>query len=296
MRIRIGIDLGGTKIEYAVLDRNGQELDRARRPTPSAYEPTLDALTELVRDVESNFGPASVGVGMPGTIVPSTGIVKNANRQWLNGRTFLCDLCERLDREVRCANDADCLVASEARDGAGASCDVVFAAILGTGCGAGVAVGGRAHSGANGVAGEWGHNALPWPRHDEYPGPDCYCGCQGCLETWLSGPALEADHERCEGRQGSAREIALAAAAGNPQAQAALQRWEDRLARGLAAIINVLDPDVIVLGGGLSNIDRIYTTLPAIIPRYVFGRECITPIRKALHGDASGVRGAAHLW
>lgn len=294
--LRMGVDVGGTKIEAVLLAAEGAELDRARVPTPQDYAATLAAITELVCALETKWGPATVGVGMPGAIVPATELVKNANREWLNGRPFQRDLERQLDRRVRCANDADCFAISEAHDGAGGGAPVVFAAILGTGCGAGLVVDGRLRAGANGVAGEWGHNALPWPTDEEYPGPACYCGKHGCLEMWLAGPALAADHQRATGVELAPATIAERAAGGEAAACATLERYTSRLGRGLATVVNLLDPDVIVLGGGLSNVDALYPRLPTAIAHHVFGGECRTPVRRALHGAASGVRGAAWLW
>ena len=295
--MRIGVDIGGTKIEAVALDPSGGSLDRVRVVTPRDYDQTLTALRDLVLGMEQRLQQTgTVGVGMPGTISPQTGLVKNANALWLNGRPLQTDLSRELDREVRCTNDANCLAASEAVDGAAAGAAVVFAAILGTGCGGGVAIGGRVHAGAGGLAGEWGHNALPWPNDDEYPGPDCYCEKRGCLECWVSGRGFAADYQRATGRRLSGAQVATLAADGEPDAVAALGRYESRLARGLATVVNTLDPDVLVLGGGMSNVERLYQTLPGLIPQYVFGRECTTPVRPALHGDSSGVRGAACLW
>ena len=303
-RIRIGIDFGGTKIESVALSAGGRELGRYRIPTPrNDYDASLAAIVSLVerheRDTNTDGTNASVGVGIPGTISSITGMVKNANSTWLNGRPLDRDLSVALQRPVRCANDANCLAVSEATDGAAAGAKVVFAGILGTGCGAGVALNGHVHSGLNGVGGEWGHNPLPWMREDEYPGADCYCGLRGCLETFVSGTGLENDYARATS-DGVVRvrgpEIVARAAAGEDTALAAMARYEDRLARGLAAIVNVLDPDVIVLGGGMSQVERLYANVPPLVRKYVFGRECDTPIRRSVHGDASGVRGAAWLW
>lgn len=296
--VRIGIDWGGTKIEALAMEADGRELRRVRIPTPRHdYEGSIRAVTELVASIEGEVGRTGpIGVGIPGMIEPATGLVKNANSTWLNGRPLEKDLSAALEREVRCVNDANCLALSEAIDGAGAGHDIVFAAILGTGCGAGIAIHGRMHSGANGLAGEWGHNPLPWQRADEYPGDLCYCGQRGCIEGWLSGPALEEDYRRGSGRALWGREIVAEAENGEPHAVAALDRYEDRLARALAHVVNLLDPDVIVLGGGLSRIDRLYRNVPAKIGGWVFGKSVSTPVRPALHGDSSGVRGAAHLW
>jgi fructokinase len=255
------------------------------------------AVADAVEAIEKELGrSATVGMGIPGTISTKTGMVKNANSTWLNGTPFDKDLSRALAREVRCANDANCLAVSEATDGAGAGKHVVFAVILGTGCGGGIAVDGRVHSGSNGVAGEWGHNTLPWMRAEEYPGPACYCGRNGCIETWISGTGLEADYQRATGASLKGPEIFSRTAAGESAALAALDRFEDRVTRGLAQVINLLDPDVIVMGGGASRIPRLYQNVPARLKEYVFGKEADTPLLPAKHGDASGVRGAAWLW
>jgi fructokinase len=296
--VRIGVDLGGTKIEFVALERDGRELHRHRIATPRFdYEATVRAVMEAVQGIEKKIGrSATVGVGIPGTISTKTGLVKNANSTWLNGKPFDKDLGKALGREVRCANDANCLAVSEATDGAGAGKHVVFAVILGTGCGGGIALDGRVHSGSNGVAGEWGHNTLPWMRTEEFPGPACYCGRNGCLETWISGTGLEADYQRATKISLKGLEITARSDAGEAAALAALDRFEDRLTRGLAQVINLLDPDVIVLGGGASQIPRLYQNVPARLRDYVFGGEADTHILPAKHGDASGVRGAAWLW
>jgi len=292
-RHRIGIDLGGTKIEVAALAPDGSLGLRRRIPTPSSgYEATLAAVAGLARQVQRELGEeASVGVAMPGTISPATGLVKNANSTVLNGRRLDADLASLLGRDVRTQNDANCFALSEATDGAGAGYRVVFGVILGTGCGGGIVVDGSIIEGRQRVAGEWGHNALPWPAADEVPGPACWCGRHGCLETWLSGPALARTGEAAD-----ARAVVGRAAAGDAGAVAALARHADRLARGLAHVINVLDPDCIVLGGGVSNMDHLYTELPALLPRHVFSDGCDTPVLRNRHGDSSGVRGAAWLW
>src|SRR6266700_3803666 len=297
-RIRIGVDLGGTKIEFVALDSHGNEMHRHRIATPRfTYQATVRAVVETVREIEKKLGrSATVGVGIPGTISTKTGLVKNANSTWLNGKPFDRDLSRALEREVRCANDANCLAVSEATDGAGAGRHVVFAVILGTGCGGGIAVDARVHSGSNGVAGEWGHNMLPWMRADELPGSACYCGKNGCIETWISGTGREKDYERAGQISLRGPEILARSAAGEPEAIAALDRFEDRLARGLAGVINLLDPDVIVMGGGASQIPRIYKNVPPRLKEYVFGKEADTPLVPAKHGDSSGVRGAAWLW
>src|SRR3974390_683912 len=297
-KVRIGIDLGGTKIEFVALERDGKELHKHRVPTPRGdYDGTVRAIQEGVVLIERELGrSATVGVGIPGTISGITHTVKNANSTWMNGRPFDKDLSVALGREVRCANDANCLAVSEATDGAGAGKRVVFAVILGTGCGGGIAVDGHVHNGPNGVAGEWGHTVLPWMRPEEYPGPECYCGFRGCIETWISGTGLEKDYERATRAKLLGKEIVARSAAGEAAALACLGRYEDRLTRSLAQLVNILDPDVIVLGGGVSQEPRLYRDVPKRLKDYVFGREADTPVLVAKHGDASGVRGAAWLW
>jgi fructokinase len=296
--MRIGIDLGGTKIEALGIDNTGKELVRHRVPTPRGkYAGTIQAMVELVKRIERETGETgTVGAGIPGTVSRLTGLVKNANSTWLNGRKLREDLSDELGREVRMANDANCLAVSEATDGAAAGKQVVFGVILGTGCGGGVAFDGRVHDGINGVSGEWGHNPLPWAAGDELPGPECYCGKRGCMEMWVSGTALGLDFARVTGRTLSGPEIMVACAAGDPEAVAAVERLEDRLARGLATLVDILDPDVFVFGGGLSKAERIYSNVARLLPKYVFGREVNTPLLKAKFGDSSGVRGAAWLW
>jgi fructokinase len=299
---RIGIDLGGTKIEAIGLSPDGAEIARRRVATPRDYGASLDVITELVRELERAAAAAgTVGVGIPGTVVPRTGLVKNANSTWLNGRPLGRDLEERLGRPVRLMNDANCFALSEATDGAAAGAAVVFGVILGTGVGGGIVVDGRCLSGANLIAGEWGHNPLPWLTPDEQPGPPCYCGRHGCVETWLSGPGFERDHAEHTGRTLSGREIARAAASGDPGAVATLGRYHERLARALASLINVLDPDVVVLGGGMSNVAGLAEAASALLPRYLFAAGAgsdpvVTRVARAAHGDTSGVRGAAWLW
>jgi fructokinase len=251
----------------------------------------------VVEDLESTLGgQATVGVGMPGAISPATGLVKNANSVWLIGQPLDRDLSRRLGRPVRLANDANCFALSEATDGAGRGARVVFGVIVGTGAGGGIAVEGRVLVGPNAIAGEWGHNPLPWPREGEWPGPACYCGKTGCIETFLSGPALANDHERATGERISAPELTRRAAAGDAAAEATLARYEDRMARALAAVINILDPDVIVLGGGMSNLRRLYESVPRLWTSYAFSDRVDTALRAPVHGDSSGVRGAAWLW
>lgn len=296
--MRVGVDLGGTKIEAIVLAAGGEERARKRVATPRGYVETLDAIEALVRDVERETGArdATVGVGIPGAIVPATGLVKNANSTWLNGQPLGLDLADRLARPVRLTNDANCFALSEATDGAGKGADVVFGVILGTGVGGGIVVGGRVLDGVNLVAGEWGHNPLPWLAPDEFPGPDCYCGKRGCIEAWLSGPGFEADHARCTGRPTPSREIVAAALAGDAPSRASLTRYRDRLARALASVINLLDPDAIVLGGGMSNVPGLADDVFALLPRHVFSDSVLTRVVRNVHGDSSGVRGAAWLW
>jgi fructokinase len=295
--MRIGIDLGGTKIEVVALDQEGRERFRKRTPSPRGdYDGTIEAVAQLIADAEAVVGPATVGIGMPGAISPATGLVKNANSTWLNGRALGDDLTARLDRPIRLANDANCLALSEAADGAATGRPVVFGVIIGTGTGGGVVVHERVVIGANAIAGEWGHNPLPWPEDDEWPGPRCYCGRTGCIETFLSGPGMSADHRRRTGEEFDATALAVRACAGDAQALVTLERYERRLARALASVINLLDPDVIVVGGGLSNIERLYTSVPALWAGYVFSDHIATPIVKAKYGDSSGVRGAAWLW
>jgi fructokinase len=296
--MRIGIDLGGTKIEALGIDNSGNERVRHRVPTPRGeYAGTIAAMVDLVKRIERETGETgTVGAGIPGTVSRLTGLVKNANSTWLNGRKLREDLSDELGREVRMANDANCLAVSEATDGAAAGRQVVFGVILGTGCGGGVALDGRVHDGINGVAGEWGHNPLPWASGDELPGPECYCGKRGCMEMWVSGTALGLDFLRVTGRALSGPEIMAACFAGDAEAVAAVERLEDRLARGLAMLVNTLDPDVFVFGGGLSKAQRIYGNVARLLPRYVFGGEVDTPLLQAKFGDSSGVRGAAWLW
>jgi fructokinase len=295
---RLGIDLGGTKIAGIVLDTRGATLAAARMPAPRGdYRATIEALAALVERLEAEAGaPCSVGIGMPGSLSPATGRVRNANSHWLNGHPFGVDLARRLDRPVRIENDANCLAVSEAVDGAGAGARVVWAVILGTGVGSGIAIDGRVLTGRNGIAGEWGHGPLAAPRGDEQPGPDCYCGRRGCIETWLSGPGLAADHARRHGGSLTAEAIVAAARTGDAQARDTLATHLDRLGRAAAQVVNLLDPDVIVIGGGLSRIPELIAGLPGAIAPHVFSDAFDTPVRASLHGDASGVRGAAWLW
>ncbi len=288
---RIGVDLGGTKIEVAVLD-GSDIVYRRRAPTPCSYDAIVGAVVRLVQDAEAALGTrGTVGVGIPGVISTTSGLVKNANSQVLIGHALDQDLMRLLGREVRVENDANLFALSEAADGAGAGQGCVFGVIIGTGCGGGVIVDGRVLSGRNRIAGEWGHTPLPWPRGPEYPQPQCWCGQVGCLELYLSGPALAADAGGIE-----ASALPGLAAAGDATATAALERHADRLARGLAVVMNLLDPNVIVLGGGLSNMAHLYEQVPLLLPRYVFSDVATTPVVQARHGDSSGVRGAAWLW
>lgn len=297
--LHLGIDLGGTKIELVALDDGHRILLRRRIATPRLdYAGTVAAIVGLVREAEVELDRSgSVGVGIPGAISPATGVVKNANSTWINGKPLHRDLAAALGRPVAVANDANCLVLSEAVDGAAAGARVVFGVILGTGCGGGIAIDGRVLAGANAIAGEWGHNPLPWPSAAESPGPECYCGRRGCIETWISGPGVAADHARVTGVTLSTPEIAAAAAAGAGAADAiaTLDRFAERLARGLAQIINLLDPDVIVLGGGLSNLPGLCERVPELWTAWVFSDRVDTRLVTARHGDSSGVRGAAWL-
>jgi fructokinase len=321
MQLRIGIDLGGTKTEGIGLE-GGREVARVRLETPRGdYAATLDAVAALVARIEAAAGATgTVGIGMPGAVDPATGLVKNANSTWLIGRALQTDIERRLDRPVRLANDANCFAMSEAMDGAGAGAEVVFGVIVGTGTGAGIVVSRRVLSGPNAVAGEWGHNPLPWPSPGEWPGPVCYCGKTGCIETFLSGPGLARDYQAHTGRAAAPPDIVALAARGDGDAGEALNRYEDRMARALASVINVLDPDVIVLGGGMSNVDRLYPHVADRLAVHVFGAVTdarplaraadarrdpahnvpVAPLRtrllRAAHGDSSGVRGAAWLW
>lgn len=338
--MRIGVDLGGTKTEIICLnDNNGKEIYRQRVPSPkNDYEATVKNIAKLVEMAEEITGEkGTVGVGIPGTISSVTGKIKNANSTWLNGNPLDKDLEALLNRPVRAENDANCFAVSEATDGAAAGKNCVFAVIIGTGCGAGIALNGKPHTGLNGIGGEWGHNPLPLPRlyapqpdehlfpfdhgndqsgiispvyaHkdrleffvaepqlSEYPGPQCYCGKRGCLETWISGPSFKADYERVTGESLSTHDIIAAAEKGDDKAMAALDRYIDRLARGLSSVINVLDPDVIVLGGGMSNVTALYSGVPKIWDKYVFSDTVETTIVPPRFGDSSGVRGAAWLW
>lgn len=294
---RIGIDLGGTKIEALALDIGGTERFRRRVPTPRGeYDATLQAIAALVADAERVVGRSTVGIGIPGAVSPATGLIKNANSVWLVGRPLSADLERLLGREVRLANDANCFALSEAVDGAAAGARIVFGVIIGTGTGGGIVIDRQVLAGANAIGGEWGHNPLPWPEPGEWPGPPCYCGRTGCIETFLSGPGLARDYATATGETLDAPAIVLRAQAGERRAVATLERYEQRMARALASIINVLDPDVIVLGGGLSNIERLYTNVPRLWCPFVFSDTVTTRLERAIHGDSSGVRGAAWLF
>jgi fructokinase len=291
--IRFGVDFGGTKIEAGALDAHGQFVARVRKPNPGNYDDALGVVAALLADAECMAGAKAdrLGMGIPGSISPRTGLIRNANSVYLNGRAFQADLTTRLERPVRLANDANCLALSEAADGAGEGVGVIFAAILGTGCGGGLVVDDRVIEGRNGIGGEWGHIPLPWPRPEEYPGPACWCGRKGCLETWISGPAFSRDAGHLTGQA-----TVAAIESGDASAMAALDRYVDRLSRALAVTCDLIDPDVIVLGGGMSNVEALYDRLPAAIAPHVFSDTFETPVRKAMHGDSSGVRGAAWLW
>ncbi|MEQ6341250.1 MAG: ROK family protein [Gammaproteobacteria bacterium] len=296
--LRIGVDLGGTKIEAIALYDNGAILARRRLLTPSGdYNGTLCTVIDLVTGIESELGThGSVGIGTPGAVSRASGLIKNSNSTCLNGKPLHQDLEQALARPVRIANDADCFALSEAIDGAAAGADVVFGVILGTGVGGGIVAHGRLLAGPNAIAGEWGHNPLPWPQQHEWPGPPCYCGRTGCIETLLSGPGMTRDHFALTGDSLTPDAISVFAATGDEVCEATLARYEDRLARALASVINILDPDVIVLGGGVSNLSRLYSNVPRLWGSYVFSDRVDTRLVPALHGDSSGVRGAAWLW
>lgn len=302
--MRLGIDLGGTKTEIIALDEAGHEQLRRRIATPrGSYRGIVEAVVGLVRDAEAQLatqghaGPHSLGVGIPGALSPFTGRAMNANSTELNGEPFGEDLAAALGRSVKLQNDANCLAVSEAVDGAGTGARVVFAAIIGTGTGAGLAIDGQAWEGPHRIGGEWGHNPLPWPSVEEVQAArPCFCGRRGCIETWVAGPSFERDHVQAGGARLRAAEIMAAAEAGEPAAISSFERYLDRLARALAHVVNILDPEVIVLGGGMSNVRALYDRLPGAMTPYVFSERFITPIRPAMHGDSSGVRGAAWLW
>jgi fructokinase len=296
--MRIGIDMGGTKIEGIALADSGEELLRIRIKSPRHdYEATVEAITGIVHRIEAETDQkGTVGIGIPGAISPQTGLVKNANSTWIIGRQFDVDLENAMARKIRLENDANCLAVSEAVDGAGAGAKVVFAIIIGTGCGGGIAIDQKVHGGLHSIAGEWGHISLGWMRPEEYPGVDCYCGQRGCLETFISGTGFENEYEKQTGVHKSGREIAELLEQNDTDAEKVTQIYENRLARAIATAVNIMDPDVLVLGGGMSNLSRIYKNLPALVQKWTFGGEFTTPIRPAKHGDSSGVRGAAWLW
>ena len=294
---RIGIDFGGTKIEAAALDSSGRICARTRVPNPGNYADAVHAVCSLVHDMEKLLGcPCTVGVGGPGSVDPVSGVMRNCSTVWLNGHRFREDLERALGRAVRLANDANCLALSESVDGAGRGARTVFAVILGTGCGGGIVVDGQLLEGANGIAGEWGHLTLPWPKADEYPGPQCWCGRNSCIETWVSGTGVARDHLVRTTRSLTAESIVQAAQRGDSEALLTLDRFIDRLGRALAMICNLFDPDVFVLGGGLSNVSELYDLLPQSIRPYVFGQSWQARLLPAAWGDSSGVRGAARLW
>jgi len=295
--VRVGVDLGGTKIEAIALADSGEIVARERVSTPPSYDACVDAIVGLVTAVERTSGArGTIGIGIPGAVTPSTGLVKNANSVWLIGKPLGRDLEARLGRPVRLENDANCFAISEASDGAAAGANVVFGVILGTGVGGGIVVGGRCLDGVNLIAGEWGHNPLPWMTPDEFPGPKCYCGKRGCIEMFLSGPGFERDYALATGEAATSRVLISRAESGDAAAVAALERYHDRLARALASVINVLDPDVIVLGGGMSNLPKLAESVLPILPKYVFSDSVLTRVVRHKHGDSSGVRGAAWLW
>lgn len=296
--MRIGIDLGGTKIEGIALDDSGNALIRQRITSPrDDYRATLQAIVNLVGDIENaTQQQGSVGIGIPGAVSPATDLVKNANSTWLIGKPLHADLEAALQRPVKIQNDANCFVVSEATDGAAHDARVVFGVIIGTGTGGGICIDKQIITGINAIAGEWGHNPLPWPRAEEQPGPECYCGKHGCIETWLSGPGFAHRFRAHTGQLLTAEHIVELALQGDAQAEQAMQHYEDRMARALASVINILDPDIIVLGGGMSNIQRLYANIPPLLKRYVFSDEVTTRLVPPVHGDSSGVRGAAWLW
>jgi len=297
MGLRIGVDLGGSKTEVIALD-GATEVYRKRQPTTAGdYQATLQTIVDLICTLEATLAQqGTVGVATPGAISPATGRIKNSNSTCLIGQAVQQDLQKLLNRRVRVANDADCFALSEVIDGAASQASTVFGVILGTGTGGGIVVNGKLLIGCNAIAGEWGHNPLPWPLQDELPGPDCYCGKQGCIETWLSGPALAADYKRHTGKDLTAIDIVNQAELGDKQSDFILCEYENRLARGLASVINIIDPQVIILGGGLSNVQRLYKNVPSMWEDFVFSDRVDTQLLQAKHGDSSGVRGAAWLW
>lgn len=295
---RIGVDLGGTKIEAIVLDQQGEEITRRRVSTPkNDYQKILLTVADLVEEVEEGLNEvATIGIGTPGAISPATGLMKNSNTVCMNGKPVKKDLVSLLGRDIRIANDANCFALSESVDGAAAGAEVVFGVIVGTGTGGGIIVNQNVLTGKHSICGEWGHNPLPWPNESELPGPDCYCGKKGCIETYLSGPGITRDHQAHGGDKAKAEELVELASLNFERAEETLRRYEDRMARSLASVINILDPDVIVLGGGMSNIERLYKNVPKLLPKYVFSDVVNTPIVPPKFGDSSGVRGAAWLW
>jgi fructokinase len=297
-RFRIGFDLGGSKIEGILMNAGATELTRYRVATPrNDYAATIATIVDLTaRLMQGITASARIGIAVPGSISPATGLMQNANSTWLNGRPFDRDLATAVSTPVRLANDANCFALSEAIDGAGENARTVFGVILGTGCGGGIVINGRVLDGPRGIGGEWGHNPLPWAMSHEYPGPHCWCGRKGCLETWVSGPGMAADHARVTGETHTAEEIAARASCGNEAARATLSRHADRLARGLAHVVNIIDPDVLVLGGGLSNLSHLYEQLPQLMGPHIFADRASVVIKAPRWGDASGSRGAARLW
>ncbi|HEX4739926.1 MAG TPA: ROK family protein [Caulobacteraceae bacterium] len=296
--IRIGVDFGGTKVEAAALDPQGRFVARVRGPNPGEYRAAIETVVRLVAEAEREAGVAgaTIGVGMPGSISPRTGLVRNSNSVWLNGTPFDQDLAHALGRSIRVQNDANCFALSEATDGAAAGAGIVFGAILGTGCGGGVVAGGQLVEGVNRIGGEWGHTPLPWPTEHERAAHTCWCGRTDCLETWISGSAFRADYQAATGRGLGGPAIVAAAGAGDAEAQAALDRYVERLGRAFAVICDIFDPDVIVCGGGMSNIPMLYAATPPVVERHVFSDSFATRVVPAIHGDSSGVRGAAWLW
>ena len=295
---RIGLDLGGSKIEGILMSSEAAELARYRVATPrNDYAATVAAIVDLTARLKQGISvPTRIGIAVPGSISPFTGLMQNANSTWLNGRPFDHDLAVALGTPVRLANDANCFALSEALDGAATDAHIVFGAILGTGCGGGIVTDGRILDGPHGIGGEWGHNPLPWTTPDEYPGPQCWCGRKGCMETWVSGPGMAADHARMTGQMNTAKEIAARAECGDSDARATLSRHADRLARGLAHVVNIIDPDVLVLGGGLSHMSHLYEQLPQLMGPHIFADRSSVVIKAPKWGDASGSRGAARLW
>lgn len=296
--MRAGVDLGGTKTEAIAMDPGGVVRARVRRASGRSYDESLVVVNDVVAEIERQAGVRidTIGIGIPGSPSPLTGLIRNANSTWLNGRPFGEDLARVLARPTRLANDANCFALSEAIDGAGAGARSVFGVILGTGCGGGLVFDGRLWAGATGIAGEWGHTPLPWPSQDEHPGPSCWCGKQGCLETWISGPGFARDHARVAGQAIDAEAIIAARDAGDAGAQSSYRRLVGRIARGLACVVNIVDPEVIVLGGGLSNIAGLPGDIEAALPRHVFSDAVSVRVVRNAHGDSSGVRGAAWLF